>query len=140
MAGLLQVHIVASDEEVWTGEAATVIVRTTEGDVGILPGHAPFMAAIQPCAAEVITSEGVRKIIAVDTGFISVFLDRVSLLAASGDLADEISLDSARSELAHMHDVVDRAEVTSADLRQYNRVLSQVKAGERYEEMARALR
>ena len=44
MAGLLHVELVAADRLVWSGEATMVIARTTEGDVGILPNHAPMLS------------------------------------------------------------------------------------------------
>ncbi len=41
---LMQVELVAADRLVWSGEAKMVIARTTEGDVGILPNHAPMLS------------------------------------------------------------------------------------------------
>ena len=45
MAEQLQVRLVAADREVWTGEARMVTARTTDGDIGILPGHAAVRIA-----------------------------------------------------------------------------------------------
>jgi F-type H+-transporting ATPase subunit epsilon len=39
----LDVHVVTPEEEVWSGEADMVIARGTEGEVGILQGHAPLL-------------------------------------------------------------------------------------------------
>ncbi|GAE71249.1 ATP synthase epsilon chain [Cutibacterium acnes JCM 18916] len=39
----LQVKVVSADREVWKGESVNIIVRTTEGDIGLLPGHEPFL-------------------------------------------------------------------------------------------------
>jgi F-type H+-transporting ATPase subunit epsilon len=39
----LEVHVVTAEEEVWSGEADMVIARGTEGEVGILEGHAPLL-------------------------------------------------------------------------------------------------
>ena len=39
----LEVHVVTPEEEVWSGEAEMVIARGTEGEVGILQGHAPLL-------------------------------------------------------------------------------------------------
>ena len=91
MRGPLTVRFVATDGEVWQGEAVSVLVRTTEGDIGILVGHEPFMAALVPHGAEVVGTDGVRHIIAIDSGFLSVFANHVSVLSAFGELAEEIS-------------------------------------------------
>ena len=43
---VLQVELVAADRLVWSGQATMVIARTTEGDIGILPNHAPLLSSI----------------------------------------------------------------------------------------------
>ena len=131
MRGPLMVRFVATDGEVWQGEAVSVLVRTTEGDIGILVGHEPFMAALVPHGAEVVGTDGVRHIIAIDSGFISVVDDRVSVLSAFGELASEISLEQASIELAEMNERVQQAEADEAELRHHRRLLSQVKAAEK---------
>ena len=66
----LRVKVVAADREVWSGEAVNIIARTTEGDIGILPGHEPILAALVPSAVTIITADGEQEVIAVDGGFI----------------------------------------------------------------------
>ena len=44
---LMHVELVAADRLVWSGEASMVIARTTEGDVGILPNHAPMLSLMR---------------------------------------------------------------------------------------------
>ena len=43
----MNVELVAVERQVWSGTATSVIVRTVEGDVGILPGHAPLLAQLK---------------------------------------------------------------------------------------------
>ena len=43
-SGPLNVKFVATDGLVWQGDALSVLVRTVEGDIGILAGHEPLMA------------------------------------------------------------------------------------------------
>ena len=42
----LNVSVVSADQEVWSGEAAMVVARTVEGEIGILPGHEPMLAIL----------------------------------------------------------------------------------------------
>lgn len=98
MAGL-QVELVAADRLVWSGEASMVVARTTEGDVGILPGHAPVLSLLVEGVVDVTTTEGETWIAAVDAGFISVAGDRVSVLAERAEMSHEISLEKARHDL-----------------------------------------
>lgn len=95
----LQVELVAADRLVWSGEATMVIARTTEGDVGILAGHAPMLSVIIEGVVDVQTAEGETWIAAVDAGFLSVANNRVSILSERAEMSHEIDLEKARKEL-----------------------------------------
>ncbi|WP_372727682.1 F0F1 ATP synthase subunit epsilon [Nocardioides sp.] len=99
MADQLQVELVAADRLVWSGEASMVIARTTEGDVGILPGHAPLLSLLVEGVVDVQTVEGETWIAAVDAGFLSVADNRISILAERAEMSHEIDLEKARHEL-----------------------------------------
>ncbi|CAN5586531.1 F0F1 ATP synthase subunit epsilon [soil metagenome] len=94
----LQVEMVAADRTVWSGEASMVIARTTEGDVGVLRGHAPLLSLLVDAAVEITTPEGVVHA-AVEGGFMSVAGDRVSILSEHALLAEEIKIDEVKAEL-----------------------------------------
>jgi F-type H+-transporting ATPase subunit epsilon len=95
----LQVELVAADRLVWSGEAKMVIARTTEGDVGILPNHAPMLSLMVDGVVDVQTTEGETWIAAVDAGFLSVAHNRVSVLAEHAEMSHEIDLEKARHDL-----------------------------------------
>jgi F-type H+-transporting ATPase subunit epsilon len=99
MAGQLQVELVAADRVVWSGEATMVIARTTEGDVGILPGHAPMLSLLVDGVVDVQTSQGETWVAAVDAGFLSVANDRISILSEHAEMSHEIDLEKARHDL-----------------------------------------
>ena len=42
----LTVELVAADRKVWDGKAALVSARTSDGEIGILPGHAPLLGVL----------------------------------------------------------------------------------------------
>lgn len=133
--GLLSVEFVATDGLIWKGDAVSVLVRTVEGDIGVLYNHAPLMASLVPHGAEVVGADGVRTVIAIDSGFLSVFENNVSVLSAYGELAKEISVEQAEIELAGMYEKIQSGEATSRERRQYRRLQSQVRAGRKYKEM-----
>ncbi|WP_020575224.1 F0F1 ATP synthase subunit epsilon [Actinopolymorpha alba] len=99
MAEPLHVELVAPDRTVWSGEAATVIARTTEGDIGVLPGHAPLLGLLADGVVEIRAAGGECWVAAVHGGFLSVANDRVSVLAEYAQLAHEIDLEQARHDL-----------------------------------------
>lgn len=96
---LLQVELVAADRLVWSGEATMVITRTTEGDVGILPNHAPLLSLMVDGSVDVRTSDGETLLAAVDAGFLSVAHNRVSILSEHAEMSHEIDLEKARADL-----------------------------------------
>ena len=95
----LHVELVAADRLVWSGEAKMVIARTTEGDVGILAGHAPLLSVIIEGVVDVQTADGETWVAAVDAGFMSVANNRVSILSERAEMSHEIDLEKARQDL-----------------------------------------
>lgn len=99
MAEHLQVELVAADRTVWSGRASMIITRTTEGDLGILRGHAPMLAMLDDAVVEITDDEGGVTVAVVDGGFLSVAADHVSVLSERAVLAAEVDVDDARTEL-----------------------------------------
>lgn len=78
--GQLHVEFVAADGKVWEGEASKVIARAVEGDLGILPQHAPLLAVLR--AGEVrIDGAGGAASFTVDGGFLSVDNNVVTIVS-----------------------------------------------------------
>ncbi len=99
----LRVELVAADRLVWSGDAVSVIARTTEGDLGVLPGHAPLLSLLVPGVVDVTTTEGETWVAAVSDGFISVADNRVSILSERANMSHEIDLEKARADLERLH-------------------------------------
>ncbi len=96
----LHAALVVPDRELWSGEARIVIAKTTEGDIGVLTGHAPMFGILSEASVVEILTEDAEVRAAVSGGFLSVANDRVSILAAQAQLGAEIDLEQARRELA----------------------------------------
>jgi F-type H+-transporting ATPase subunit epsilon len=96
---LLHVELVAADRLVWSGEARMVIARTTEGDVGILPNHAPMLSLMVDGVVDVQTPNDETWVAAVDAGFLSVANNRISILSEHAEMSHEINLEKARADL-----------------------------------------
>jgi F-type H+-transporting ATPase subunit epsilon len=96
---VLQVEVVSADRLVWSGEATMVIARTTEGELGILANHSPVLSLMVHGYVDIRAADGETWVAAVDTGFISVAANRVSILASRAMLANDVELESRRSDL-----------------------------------------
>jgi F-type H+-transporting ATPase subunit epsilon len=95
----LHVALVVPDRELWSGEATLVIAKTTEGDIGVLPGHSPVFGILAEGSLVEIVNDDSRVRAAVSGGFLSVADDMVSILAAQAQLSGEVDTDDARREL-----------------------------------------
>ena len=79
--GQLQVELVAADRKVWEGEARQVSARTVDGELGILPGHAPLLGILVSGEVRIESISGQTHTATIDTGFLSVEHDRVTIVA-----------------------------------------------------------
>ena len=84
MAKQLHVQVVAVEERIWSGDAEMLVARTTEGEIGILPGHAPLLGLLkEPSQVRVKLSESDQRTYDVTGGFLSVDANGVTVLAES---------------------------------------------------------
>ena len=84
MANQLPVKVVAVEERVWSGDAEMLVARTTEGEIGVLPGHAPLLGLLkEPSQVRVKLGNGEQLTWEVTGGFLSIDADGVTVLAES---------------------------------------------------------
>ena len=96
---LLQVELVSADSRVWSGEASFVLARTTDGELGVLPHHAPLLSVLVESVVLIRGDGGDAQVAAVDGGFISVANNRVSILSEHAELSEDIDANQARQDL-----------------------------------------
>jgi F-type H+-transporting ATPase subunit epsilon len=84
----LHVELVAVEDKVWSGDASMVVARTTEGEIGILPGHTPLLGQLADPGVVSIKSDGGDRAYKVYGGFLSVSEEGVSILAETAEPAD----------------------------------------------------
>ena len=94
--GSLEVSLVAVDRPIWQGTATGVIARSVVGDIGILPGHEPYLALLADGVLRIDKSEGPPMYVAVHEGFFSVYNDVVKILAETAEMATEIDVERAK--------------------------------------------
>ncbi len=117
VADPIEVHLVATDREVWTGEAKLVSFETFDGEVGIMPGHSPLMAQLRDGAVLIRPPEGDDIHAAVHTGFALVDAGTCIILAESAELASEIDIAQAKSLLAEAEGSEPSDSATAAERR-----------------------
>ena len=84
MANQLHVQVVAVEEKIWSGDAEMLVARTTEGEIGVLPNHAPLLGLLkEPSQVRVKLAGGEQLTYDVSGGFLSIDVDGVTVLAES---------------------------------------------------------
>src|SRR5689334_20960830 len=92
-----------------------VIARTTEGELGVLPGHAPLLGQLaEGGVVTVRTESGDDLVVAAHGGFLSVTERGVSVLAETAEVSTEIDVERAREALRRAQDAPDDPEAVTA--------------------------
>ena len=92
-----KLEIVTAERMVYSDDVSTLIAWGVEGQLGILPHHAPLMTILQP-GDLVIKKDDQEDTLTLSGGFLEVRPDKVVVLADACERAEEI--DVARAEEA----------------------------------------
>lgn len=95
MSTPFKLKIITPDKNFFDGETEQIIVRTTEGDTGILAHHVSYVASMPSGALKIKQSDGAFRIAAISSGMIKVSKDKTTIIAAAVEWADEIDLEWA---------------------------------------------
>ena len=116
----IAVELVAVERMLWSGQASIVTAQTTEGEIGVLPGHEPMLGQLVDNGVVVIRPvDGDKLVAAVQGGFLSVSEDKVTILAEFAVWADEI--DVAEAKVAAASDDEETKALGEAKLRAVRR-------------------
>ena len=121
----MQVELVSPERVVFSGEATMVITRTLGGgEIAFLPGHAPFLGALDESHTRITLADGSQLDAAVHGGFVQVSGNKVSILSDIAELAGDIdrgramaAMERAEASLRHAHDAEAEAALSRAHAR-----------------------
>ena len=104
----MKVTIITPDYVAFEGEASFLAVRASDGDLGIMPNHAPLLAALEIWPMKLVIPDKGDSEFAVFGGFMDVNADGVTIVTPNYELPEAI--DKERAERAKK-----RAEERLAD-------------------------
>ena len=113
--------LVTPTQVVFDGDAELVIAVTTEGEEGILPRHAPFLAALKPGVLRANVREGgaaSRLELATSEGFMQALPDRITILVDDAARFEDVVVADVRQSL---REALDRQKAAAADPAAYAR-------------------
>lgn len=109
----LDVAVVSAERSLWSGPARSVVAKTPEGEIGILPGHEPVLALLVESPLRIEQPDGSKVLVAVHGGFFSVDSDKVNVIAEVAELAQDIDVDRAQAALARAQAAGTEADVSA---------------------------
>ena len=108
----MRLEIITAESQVYADDVEVLVAPGIDGELGILPHHAPLMTALQP-GEIMIRKEGEETYLMVSGGFLEVMGNRVTILADACERSEEI--DEERARIA-MQEAQDRLGSRTADL------------------------
>jgi F-type H+-transporting ATPase subunit epsilon len=108
----ISLEIVTPSEVVYSEEVDHVVIPTSRGKIDILPHHVPIIDTLS--AGDIkIEKEGTTQYLAVGSGFVEVYAEKVSLLT-------DQAIDISNSDEAEIEEAVNRAAEALKDAKQNN--------------------
>jgi F-type H+-transporting ATPase subunit epsilon len=90
----MKLEIVTAERQVFSGDVTTIIAEGTEGQMTVLPKHAPLITMLAP-GEIVIRKDGDEQYMVISGGFMEVMPEKVIVLADACERSDEIDLERA---------------------------------------------
>jgi F-type H+-transporting ATPase subunit epsilon len=111
----LQLEIVTPERLAYQGEVDSVQLPGSEGELGVLPHHAPLVSTLG--AGELRLRKGTEdEFFAIVGGFLQVLPDKVVVMAETADMASEIDLERAQEARRKAEQALESGFVEGADL------------------------
>ena len=132
MAGI-RLDIVTAERQVYSDEVDVIVAPGIEGELAILPHHAPLMTTMQP--GELRVKQGGEEFsLAISGGFLEVRPDRVTILADAAERAEEIDIAQAEEAKHRAEEQLGRSATEVDSVRAeaaLRRSLVRIKVGEK---------
>ena len=91
-----KLRIITPDRVFYEGTADMIEFNTTEGEIGVLPGHIPMTVIIKPGVLTITEKDEVKEA-ALHSGFVEILPDRMTILAEVVEWPGEIELERAEA-------------------------------------------
>ena len=127
--------MVSVERNLFEGDVDFIVAVGIEGELGILPGHAPLMTILKPGPLK-ITQGTEEQLLFVGGGFLEVLPDRVTVLADVAEHAEEISVERAEEARRRAQEKL-AGTLTTAEESEFQQALAMAEARLRLARMRR---
>lgn len=91
------VEVVTPERVVYSGDARIVVAKGVEGDLGILPNHMPLVTPLKIAPVQIKKADDSSDFIAISGGLLEVRKDKITILAQSAELPEDIDVNRAQA-------------------------------------------
>ena len=116
----VNLSVVSAEEKLFSGRIESLQITGSEGELGIMPGHAPLLTSLKPGMARIVKYGGEEEVIYLSGGMLEVQPNNVTVLAdvavRANDLDEQAVLEAKKRAEDHMNahgDDVNYAEVAA---------------------------
>ena len=134
MAETIHLDIVSAEGQIFTGDAHMVVAPASQGELGILPRHAPLLTLLKPGEVRVQQPDGAEQVFYVGGGAMEIQPGQITILADTALRAKDIdeaaalaAMQRAEESLRDKTDKIDQAQA----LAELARAAAQLKVLER---------
>lgn len=92
----IKLEIITAERQIFSDEVNTVVAPGVEGELGILPHHAPLITMLKP-GEVLVKKDSQETYLFVSGGFLEVRPDKIIILADACERADEIDIERAEA-------------------------------------------
>jgi len=116
----VNLEVVSAEESIFSGSIKSLQITGSEGELGIMPGHAPLLTSLKPGMARIVNADDKEEILYLSGGMLEVQPNHVTVLAdvatRATDLDEQAAMDAKQRAEEHLNkhsDDVDFAEVAA---------------------------
>jgi len=103
----VNLNVVSAEESLFSGSIKSLQITGSEGELGIMPGHAPLLTSLKPGMALITKNDGTEEVIYLSGGMLEVQPNNVIVLAdvatRAADLDEQAALEAKRSAEENMN-------------------------------------
>ena len=110
---LLQVDIADVGQQIYSGQCISLVAPAADGEVCILPRHAPFLSKLNPGEIRILTVQNERQLYYVSGGYLEVKNSTVTVLADQMLRSNEIIRSAAEAAKARAEQVLKTSPIDS---------------------------
>ena len=119
MADKIAFELVSPERLLVSEDVEMVVVPGEEGDLGVMPGHAPVIANVRPGTICIFSGNAVARRLFVAGGFLEVTPERCTVLAQEAVAVEDIDQADLQTQVKHLNEDVthakDEAEKNAAE-------------------------